>query len=80
MFIALSPLTAVKNLVQIFAQADPNIGMVQMFLVNIPETYSIGIASKNRDQGVAGELFISIGDFKEIILMLISLQQMEGMQ
>ena len=80
MFFALSPITAVKSLVQIFAQADPNVGMAQMFLANIPETYSIGIASQNRDNGVAGELFISIGDFKEIIIMLISLQQMEGMQ
>ena len=80
MFFALSPITAVKSLVQIFAQVYPDVGVVQMFLVNIPETYSIGIASKNRDHGVAGELFISIGDFKEIILMLISLQQMEGMQ
>ena len=80
MFFALSPITAVKSLVQILAQADPNIGMVQMFLVNIPETYSIGIASQNRDNGVAGELFISIGDFKEIILMLIGLQQMGGIQ
>ena len=80
MFFALSPITAVKSLVQIFAQADPNIGMAQMFLANIPETYSIGIASQNRDNGVAGELFISIGDFKEIIIMLISLQEMGGMQ
>ena len=80
MFFALSPITAIKNLVQIFAQVDPNIGMVQMFLVNIPETYSIGIASQNRDHGVAGELFISLGDFKEIIVMLIGLQQMGGMQ
>ena len=80
MFFALSPITAVKSLVQIFAQADPNVGMFQMFLANIPETYSIGVASQNRDNGVAGELFISIGDFKEIIIMLISLQQMEGMQ
>ena len=80
MFFALSPITAVKSLVQIFAQVDPNVGAAQMFLANIPETYSIGIASQNRDNGVAGELFISIGDFKEIIIMLISLQQMEGMQ
>ncbi len=80
MFFAISPITAVKNLVQILAQADPNIGVIQMFLVNIPETYSIGIASQNRDHGVAGELFISLGDFKEIIVMLISLQQMGGMQ
>ena len=80
MFFALSPITAVKSLVQIFAQVYPDVGVVQMFLANIPETYSIGVASKNRDHGVAGELFISIGDFKEIIIMLISLQQMEGMQ
>ena len=80
MFIAISPITAIKNLVQILAQADPNMGMIQMFLVNIPETYSIGIASQNRDHGVAGELFISLGDFKEIIIMLIGMQQMGGMQ
>ena len=79
-FFALSPITAVKSLVQIFAQVYPDVGMAQMFLANIPETYSIGIASQNRDNGVAGELFISIGDFKDIIIMLISLQQMEGMQ
>ena len=80
MFLALSPITAVKSLVQIFAQADPNIGAFQMFLVNIPESYSIGIASQNRDNGVAGELFISLGDFKDIIVMLIGLQQMGGIQ
>ncbi len=80
MFFALSPITAVKSLVQIFAQVYPEVGMAQMFLANIHETYSIGIASQNRDNGVAGELFISIGDFKDIIITLISLQQMEGMQ
>ena len=80
MFFALSPITAVKSFVQIFSQVDPNVAMVQMFLTNIPETYSIGIASQNRDSGVAGELFISLGDFREIIVMLISLQQMGGVQ
>ena len=80
MFLAISPITAVKNLVQIFAQVDPNIGMIQMFLMNIPETYSIGIAAQSRDNGVAGELFISLSDFKEIITMVVGLQQMEGMQ
>ena len=80
MFFALSPITAVKSLVQIFAQMDPNVGAIQMFLVSIPETYSIGIASQNRDHGVAAELFISLGDFKEIIIMLVGLQQMGGIQ
>ena len=80
MFFALSPITAVKSFVQMFVQVDPNVGMIQMFLANIPEAYSIGIASKNRDHGVAAELFISLGDFREIIVMLISMQQMGGMQ
>ena len=80
MFFAISPITAVKSLVQILARANPNIGTIQMFLVDIPETYSIGIASQNRDYGVAGELFISLGDFKEVITLLVSLQQMGGMQ
>jgi hypothetical protein len=79
-FFAISPITAVKSLVEVFAQSDPNIGMIQMFLVNIPETYSIGVAGRNRDNGVAGELFISLGDFKEIITMLVGLQQMGEMQ
>ena len=80
MLFAISPVTAIKNLVQIFAQLDPNVGTIQMFLVNIPEAYSIGIASQNRDEGIAGELFISLGDFKEIITMIIGLQQMGGVQ
>ncbi len=80
MLFAISPITAVKSLVQTFAQMDPNVGMIQMLLVNIPETYGIGIASQNRDDGVAGELFVSLSDFKEIITMLIGWQQMEAMQ
>lgn len=80
MFFAISPITAVKSLIQIFAQANPNVGAIQMFLVNIPETYSIGIASQNRDNGIAGELFISLGDFREIITILIGMQQMGGVQ
>ena len=79
-FLAISPITAVKSLVQVFAQVDPNVGMIQMILMNIPESYSIGIASQNRDGGVGGDLFISIGDFREIINMVISMRQMEGMQ
>ena len=80
MFLAISPITAVKSLVQMFAQADPNVGVVQMLLMDIPETYSIGIASQNRDGGVEGKLFISIGDFKEIINKVVGMQGMEGME
>ena len=80
MFFAISPITAVNNLVQIFAQLSPEVGMLQMLLANIPETYSIGIASQNRDEGIAAELFISLGDFREVITLLVGLEQMGGMQ
>ena len=80
MLFAISPITAVNSLVRIFGQLDPNVGMFQMLLANVPETYSIGIASQNRDEGIAGELFISLGDFREVITLLVGLQQMGGMQ
>ena len=76
MLFAISPITAVKNLVQTFAQVEPNVGMLQMILMNIPETYSIGVASQNRENGVEGKLFISLGDFKELINMAVSMQGM----
>jgi hypothetical protein len=80
MFFALSPITAVKSLVEVFAQADPNVGMIQMLLINIPETYSIGISSQNRDGGVEGKLFVSIADFKEVITMGAMMRGMQQQQ
>ncbi|MBI1928287.1 hypothetical protein HYR99_29090 [Candidatus Poribacteria bacterium] len=74
MLIGISPLTAVKNIVQLVAQTNPDVGMVMMLLGSIPEAYSIGIASQNRDGGVEGKLFISLGDFKDLINMAASMQ------
>jgi hypothetical protein len=51
--------------------------MIMMLLANIPETYSIGMASQNRDGGVEGKLLISLGDFKELINMAASMQGMQ---
>jgi len=80
MFLAISPITAVKSIVQLAAQADPNIGMIQMLLTNIPEAYSIGIAGQNRDSGVEGTVFVSLGDFKDVINMAVGMLQMQEMQ
>ena len=77
MLIAISPITAAKSILQLVSQTDPNMGMMMMLLGNIPETYSIGIASENRESGVAGKLFISLGDFKDLINMAASLQGMQ---
>ena len=76
MLFGLSPLTGVKSIVELLAQTDPNVGMIMMLLANIPETYSIGIASQNREDGVEGQLFISLGDFKDLINMAVSMQGM----
>ena len=78
MLIAISPIAAVKNIIQLVAQTDPNIGPLMTLLGNIPEAYSIGIASQNRDGGVEGKLFISLGDFKELINMAASMQEMQA--
>ena len=77
MLFAISPITVVKHIAQLIAQTDPNVGMILIILANIPETYGIGIASQNRDGGVEGKLFISISDFKELINMAVSMQEME---
>ena len=77
MLFGLSPLTGVKSIVELLAQTDPNVGMIMMLLANIPETYSIGIASQNREDGVEGQLFISLGDFKDLINMAVSMQGMQ---
>ena len=77
MLIAISPITAAKSILQLVSQTDPNMGWMMMLLGNIPETYSIGIASENRESGVAGKLFISLGDFKDLINMAASLQGMQ---
>ncbi|MCZ6679785.1 MAG: hypothetical protein O7E52_21345 [Candidatus Poribacteria bacterium] len=80
MLLGFAPITLAKSIVRLVAQADPNLGMVMMLLANIPETYSIGVASQNRDGGVEGKLFISIADFKDLINMAASMQGMGEMQ
>ena len=67
MLLAISPITALKNILGVLVQTNPNLGVMQMLLVNLPENYSIAIAGENRDGGIEGKIFASLGDFKGLI-------------
>ena len=78
---AISPLTAIKRTVELAAQIEPIAGMAMMVLASVPETYSIGISSQGRADGVEANLFISLVDFKELIKILTTFESsMQGMQ
>ena len=78
MLVAISPITAIKSFIQLFAPMDASGSALQfqMMLADIPETFSIGIASQNRDGGVEGQLLISIGDFQRFVMIIMSMLQM----
>ena len=78
MLIAISPITALKSFLQLLAPIDPSGSMLQfqVLLADVPETFSIGFASQNRDGGVEGQLLISIGDFQRLIMTIMTLSQM----
>jgi hypothetical protein len=80
MLIAISPITAAKDIIKMASQAEPNAAMMMMLLGNMPETYSIGIAGQNRNGGVEGKLFISLSDFRDLINMMVNIRQMQQME
>ena len=85
LLLALSPMTLVKSLMPIVAKADPDAGAaMQMFagmFLNAPETYSISFSAKAQADGSIGtKLFLTLGDFKQAIQMIMMMQNMQQMQ
>ena len=78
MLLAISPVTLLKSFAQLFAPMDPSGGVLQfqMMLANAPETFSIGIASQNRDGGVEAQLLIALGDLQQLVMMVVGVLQM----
>ncbi len=72
-FLAVSPIIAVKNFVPLLAKVEPNsAASIQMFAVmfaNLPDNYSFGFSAKVRDNGIDSNIFLAIGDFKTLIQM-----------
>ena len=80
LFIGLSPLNAIKSVLNLVAKTVPEaqgeMAMVSGMLMGLPETYSIGISAKIEDDGVGGNLLITLGDFQQLIQTFMMLNQM----
>ena len=72
-FLAISPIIAVKNFMPILGKADPNsAAALQMFAVlfmNLPDNYSIGVSAKTHNNGIDAKLILTLGDFRQLIDM-----------
>ena len=81
LFIGLSPLNGIKSVLDIVAKSDPEsfqaeMTMISGMLMAIPETYSIGISAKVEDDGIGGNLLITLGDFQQLIQTVMMMAQM----
>ena len=72
-FLAISPIIAVKNFVPLLAKAEPGeASSIQMFSVmfaNLPDNYSVGFSAKAEDNGIAAKLLFTLGDFRQLFQM-----------
>lgn len=81
LFIGLSPLNGIKSVLDIVAKSNPEsfqaeMTMISGMLMDIPETYSIGISAKVEDDGIGGNLLITLGDFQQLIQTVMMMAQM----
>ncbi|RKU28558.1 hypothetical protein C6499_09800 [Candidatus Poribacteria bacterium] len=69
--LAVSPITALKSMLPVIEQMEPeSVMIIQMYsgmLMNLPESYSIGFSAKARESGIDGKLLLTLGDFKPLI-------------
>lgn len=82
--LAISPITAITTMMSLAADMDPdNAAPLQLFsgmFGTLPENYSAGLSAKARDNGIDANLFITLGDFKQLGHMFGVLTQMMPMQ
>jgi len=72
----LSPVTAIKSALTAVSQVEPQMGMMLMMFQNLVETYSIGIAGRNHNEGTEICLFVNLNDIEDLIGMYV--QMMAG--
>ena len=72
-FVAVSPIIAIKNFVPLLAKAEPGeAAAIQMFSVlfaNLPDNYSVGFAAKAQANGIDAKLILMLDDFKPLFQM-----------
>lgn len=73
-FLAVSPIIAVKNFVPLLAKIEPgeaaSIQMFSVMFMNLPDNYSFGFSAKAEDNGIDAKLILTLGDFKPLFEML----------
>ena len=84
MLVAVSPILMMKNLLPILARTDPSAAsMAQMLsgmIMNMPDSYSISYSAKVQEGGIGGKLLLTLGDFKQLVQMVMMMQGMGQMQ
>lgn len=85
LFLAISPMTMVKDLLPIMAKigdqnSAPMMQMLSGMFINLPENYSIGFSAKVQDEGIGAKLLLTLGDFKQLIHTFAMIQSMGQMQ
>ena len=83
-FVAVSPIIAVKNFVPLLAKSDPagaaSIQMFSFMFVNLPDNYSVGFSAKAEKNGIAAKLLFTLDDFKPLFQMFAMLFEDGQMQ
>ncbi len=84
MLVAVSPILMMKNVLPILARTDPSAAsMAQMLsgmIMNMPDSYSISYSAKVQEGGIGGKLLLTLGDFKQLVQMVMMMQGMGQMQ
>ena len=73
-FLAVSPIIAVKNFIPLLAKAEPgeaaSIQMFSVMFMNLPDNYSFGFSAKAEDNGIDAKIILTLSDFKPLFQML----------
>ncbi|MDE0313958.1 MAG: hypothetical protein OXM61_03570 [Candidatus Poribacteria bacterium] len=73
-FLAVSPIIAVKNFVPLLAKIEPgeaaSIQMFSVMFMNLPDNYSFGFSAKAEDNGIDAKIILTLSDFKPLFQML----------
>lgn len=77
-FLAISPIAAVKSLLPVLAKSDPNnaaaMQMLSGMFMNLPDNYSIGFSAKVQNGGIGAKLLLTLGDFKQVLHIFAMMQ------
>ncbi len=71
--LAFSPIIAIKTFMPLLRKTDPNSTISTQILLgmftNLPDSYSVGLSAKVQNNGIDSNIFLALGDFKQLIQM-----------